>query len=92
MTGIVAAFKALSLDAKKEAYPQITAAFNAAKDASLLQVVSPFLFEGRLKSAHDSSMQTAKRGGARKNSGPKRGSGRSGRNAIVSCCHHVITI
>lgn len=32
MTGIVAAFKALSLDAQTEAYPQITAVFNAAKD------------------------------------------------------------
>jgi hypothetical protein len=37
MTGIVAAFKALSLDAQTEAYPQITAAFNAAKDARRLQ-------------------------------------------------------
>jgi DNA-binding protein H-NS len=38
MTGIVAAFKALSLDAQTEAYPQITAAFNAAKDARRLQL------------------------------------------------------
>lgn len=32
MTGIVTAFKALSLDAQTEAYPQITSVFNAAKD------------------------------------------------------------
>jgi DNA-binding protein H-NS len=38
MTGIVTAFKALSLDAQTEAYPEITAASNAAKDARRLQV------------------------------------------------------
>jgi hypothetical protein len=32
MTGIVTAYKALSLEQQTEAYPQITAAFNAAKD------------------------------------------------------------
>jgi hypothetical protein len=31
MTGIVAAFKALSLDAQTEAYPQSTAPFNAGR-------------------------------------------------------------
>jgi hypothetical protein len=38
MTGIVTASKALSLDAQSEAYPQITVAFNAAKDARRLQL------------------------------------------------------
>jgi len=38
MTGIVAAFKGLSLDAQTKAYPQITAAFNAAKDVRRLQL------------------------------------------------------
>ncbi len=39
MTGIVTAFKALTLEAQTEAaYPQITAAFNAAKDARRLQL------------------------------------------------------
>jgi DNA-binding protein H-NS len=38
MTGIVTALKALSLDAQTEAYPQITAAFNAAKDARRQQL------------------------------------------------------
>src|ERR1700738_824498 len=38
MTGIVTAFKALSRDAQTEAFPQITAAFNAAKDARRLQL------------------------------------------------------
>jgi hypothetical protein len=38
MTGIAMAFKALSLDVQTEAYPQITAAFNAAKDARRLQL------------------------------------------------------
>jgi DNA-binding protein H-NS len=37
MTGIVTAFKALPLDAQTQAYPQITATFNAAKDARRLQ-------------------------------------------------------
>jgi DNA-binding protein H-NS len=35
---IVAEFKALSLDVQTEAYPQITAAFNASKDARRLQL------------------------------------------------------
>ena len=38
MTGIVTAFKALSLDAQLQAYPEITAALNAAKDARRLQL------------------------------------------------------
>jgi hypothetical protein len=38
MSGMVSAFKAFSLDAQTEAYPQITAAFNAAKDARRLQL------------------------------------------------------
>jgi hypothetical protein len=38
MTGILAAFKALSLEAQTEAYRQITAAFNARKDARRLQL------------------------------------------------------
>ena len=33
MTGVVAAFKALSLEAQTGAYPQITAVFNASTDA-----------------------------------------------------------
>jgi hypothetical protein len=36
--GIVAAFKALSLDDMIEAYPQITAAVNSAKDVRRLQL------------------------------------------------------
>src|ERR1700738_5256289 len=35
---IVVEFKALSLDVQTEAYPQITAAFNASKDARRLQL------------------------------------------------------
>lgn len=38
MTGIVAALKTLSLDVQTEAYPQITAGFNAAKDARRQQL------------------------------------------------------
>lgn len=38
MAGIVTAFKALSLDEQTEAYPQITAAFNTAKDARRQQL------------------------------------------------------
>lgn len=38
MTGIVAQFKALSLEAQAEAYPQITATFNASKDARRLHL------------------------------------------------------
>jgi hypothetical protein len=38
MTGIVATFKALTLEAQTEAYPQITAAFNTSKDARRLQL------------------------------------------------------
>jgi hypothetical protein len=38
MTGIVTAFKALSLEAQLQAYPEITAVLNAAKDARRLQL------------------------------------------------------
>lgn len=38
MAGIVAAFKALTLDEQSRAFPEITAAFEAAKDARRLQL------------------------------------------------------
>jgi DNA-binding protein H-NS len=49
---IVAEFKALSLDVQTEAYPQITAAFNASKDARRLQLeaeIRALGFEGKKK-------------------------------------------
>lgn len=46
MTGIVTAFKALSLDAQTEAYPHIIVAFNAANDAHRLQLEAEIRSQG----------------------------------------------
>jgi hypothetical protein len=54
MTGIVTAFKALSLDAQTQAYPQITTVVNAAKDARRRQLEAE---TARLGSSCDGRLQ-----------------------------------